>query len=38
MAKVTVVESWYGTPNGEAAMCGRLDSSVWIRVPLPFHM
>lgn len=32
MAKVTVVESWYGTPNGEAAMCGRLDSSVWIRV------
>jgi organic radical activating enzyme len=32
MAKITVVESWYGTPNGEGPLSGRLDSSVWIRV------
>lgn len=32
MAKITVVESWYGTPNGEGPVTGRLDSSVWLRV------
>jgi len=32
VAKITVVESWYGTPNGEGPVTGRLDTSVWIRV------